>query len=307
MEVHVFALITAMLNDITKKDQYPLPRIADMLSALSGMKWFSSLDAASGYWQIPVEERDIPKTAFLSTEGLFEWTVMPFGLCNAPATYQRMMQDILGSLIWTECLVYLDDVLVFGRTFDEHQERLHRVVHRLFDAGLLLKAKKCMFGARSTTFLGHVVSSEGIGPDPKKVEKIKNFPIPRNPKELRSFLGLGSYYRRYIKDFGRIAVPLHKLTEKDATFTWAKEHKAAFQQIRDGISQAVVQGHPDFSKPFIVDADASEIGAGCILSQRDKEGREVPILMDSRKFTAAESKWHIREKEALGIIYALEQ
>lgn len=232
---------------------------------------------------------------------------MPFGLCNAPAVYQRMMQDILGGLLWRECLVYLDDVLIFGRTFQEHAERLERVVKRLFDAGLLLKAKKCNFASTKTTFLGHVVSAGGLSPDPAKVDKIKNFPQPRTAKELRAFLGLGSYYRRYIEGFAQIAAPLYKLTEKIADFVWTPTENAAFDLIRSKISKECEQAHPDFNLPFIIDTDSSEIGTACVLSQKDKQGHEHPILMDSRKFTKAELKWHIREKEALGILYALDK
>lgn len=192
------------LNDITIKDVFPLPRIDDLLAALSGAKYFSSLDAASGYWQVPMRSADISKTAFICTEGLFEFTVMPFGLCNAPATYQRMMQSILSDLLWKCCFVYIDDILVFGRTFEEHNQALYQVLHRLTRAGIYLKDNKCQFGSRQTEFLGFVVSDEGIHPSPKKVQKLHDYPRPSNVTELRAFIGLGSYYRRFVKDFAKI-------------------------------------------------------------------------------------------------------
>ena len=302
-----FCIDFRRVNDLTVKDVFPLPRISDMLAALSGATVFSSLDAASGYWQIPMEESSIPKTAFICSEGLYEWLVMPFGLCNAPATFQRVMQNVLAGLLWTECFVYIDDVLVFGRTLAEHNYRLERVLRRMAEHGLLLKASKCKFAERKVEFLGHVVSGDGVQPDPKKVDKLSSFPRPATPKQVRAFLGLGSYYRRFIKDFATLAAPLHRLTCHDVEWEWTDKCEQAFHHIKVGLHADAVQAHPDFLKPFLVDTDASEIGMACILSQCDDQGREKIVLVDSRKFSPAESRWHIREKEALGIVWALEK
>lgn len=300
-----FCIDFRRVNDVTVKDRHPLPRVDDMLEAMRGAAYFSSLDAASGYWQIPVAEEDIPKTAFLCTEGLFEWQVMPFGLCNAPATYQRMMQSILGSYMWNFCVCYIDDILVYSRSFDEHIKHLRMVLERLKEAGLLLKPSKCEFAQKQISFLGHIVSADGIRTDPKKVEKAENFPRPTTPTEVRAFLGLAGYYRRFIQDFARIAAPLYDLTGKNA-FEWKPAAEEAFKKLKEALGREVLLHYPDFTKPFIVDCDASETGMGAVLGQQTPNG-ERPIAMESRKFTIAERKWHIREKEALAIKYALEK
>lgn len=198
------------LNDVTVKDKHPLPRISDMLEALHGAKYFTSLDAASGYWQIPMEVSAIPKTALICSEGLFEWTVMPFGLTNAPATYQRVMNQLLAGLLWKKCLVYPDDVLIYSKSFEAHLRDVKEVMNRLCDAGFLLKAKKCTFAKPKTIFLGHQISAEEVSMDPKKIEKVKSFPRPTNPTEVRAFLGLVGYYRKFIKGFAELAAPLRR-------------------------------------------------------------------------------------------------
>ena len=301
-----FCVDMRKVNDVTVKDKFPLPRIDDMLAALSGCKYFTKLDAACGYWQVPMEESSIPKTAFICTEGLFEFLVMPFGLTNAPATYQRMMQDILSDLLWRTCMAFLDDNLVFGKTLEEHNARLKEVLARLRERGVRLKPKKCEFAKSEVAFLGFIVSGDGIKPDPKKIEKLVTYPVPQNVTQVRAFLGLGSYYRRFITGFATIAAPLHDLTTKEE-WVWTDECQKAYETLKTAIVEGAVQQHPDFSKPFIVDTDASEIGMGVILSQVDPKGDERIVALDSRKFSKAESKWHIREKEALGIIWALEK
>ena len=301
-----FCIDMRKVNEVTVKDKYPLPRIDDLLATLAGCKYFTKLDAASGYWQVPMEESSIPKTAFICTEGLFEFVVMPFGLTNAPATYQRMMQEILGDLLWKVVLAFLDDTLVFGRTLEEHNTSLREVLSRLRDRGIRLKPKKCEFAKPQVAFLGFIVSGEGIKPDPQKVDKLRTYPAPGNVKQLRAFLGLGSYYRRFIPGFANVAAPLYALTT-EAEWNWTEECQKVFEALKTAIVEGVVLDHPDFSRPFIVDTDASEIGMGAILSQEDEEGRERIVMVDSRKFNRAESKWHIREKEALGIIWALEK
>ena len=206
-----FCIDYRKLNAITIRDEHPLPRIDDMLDTFNGSKWFSSMDLASGYWQIEMDEKDAQKTAFITSEGLYEWKVMPFGLTNAPPTFQRMMHEVLGDLIYTKAPVYIDDVNTHSKTFEEHIQDLDEVFSRIRKAGLKLRADKCKFCCEEIEFLGYVVGRDGVKTDKKKIEKVKNYPKPTTITELKGFLGLASYYRRFIKDFSKIAKPLNDL------------------------------------------------------------------------------------------------
>ena len=263
------------LNDATRKDAYPLPRIDTTLDTLSGSQWFSTLDLLSGYWQVEIDEADRPKTAFCTTEGLFQFRVMPFGLCNAPATFQRLMDLVLAGLQWSECLVYLDDVIVLGRTFDEHLRNIRHVLQRLRESGLRLKPTKCHFFQREVHYLGHIISHDGVATDPSKIEKVATWPVPASKREVQQFLGLASYYQRFVENFTRVARPLHRLTERAAAFNWTDECQAAFDELRQRLTSAPVLAYPDFSRPFVLDTDASDTGIGAVLSQVDTEGREL--------------------------------
>ena len=220
------------LNKITKKDCHPLPRIDDLLDSFQDATCFTTLDLASGYWQIEMDDQDKEKTAFITDQGIYEFNVMPFGLTNAPATFQRMMNRVFSKIIGDYVVVYLDDLNIYSRNFNEHLVHLREVFERLRNAGLKLKKKKCHFFKKELAFLGHIVSADGINPDPDKIQAIKDQPIPTNLRELRQFLGLASYYRKFILGFAKIAAPLNQLMKKEKVYEWKEEHQAAFEYLK---------------------------------------------------------------------------
>ena len=254
------------VNAVTRKDAYPLPRVDDTLDTLAGSKWFSTLDLISGYWQVEMSPEHREKTAFCTTKGLFEFNVMPFGLCNAPATFQRLMDMVLAGLQWSSCLVYLDDIIVIGKTFEDHLMNLREVFKHLKEAGLKLKRNKCDLCMEQVKFLGHIVSAEGVQIDPEKTEKVAQWPQPFSKREVQQFLGLANYYRRFVKDFASINKPLHCLTEKTSKFDWTDDCQRAFEQLRQRLVTAPILVFPDFSLTFLLDTDASDIGIGAVLS-----------------------------------------
>ena len=295
------------LNAVTRKDAYPIPRIDDTLDTLSGSWWFSTLDMVSGYWQVEVGEQDREKTAFCTPYGLYEFNVMPFGLCNGPATFQRLMDLVLAGLQMTHCLVYIDDVIVVGRSFDEHLCNIRDVFNRVKGAGLKLKPSKCVFFREKVFYLGHEVSREGVATDPRKIDQVASWPIPQSAKDVQKFLGLASYYRRFVRDFATIAKPLHRLTEKTATFEWTHECQEAFAELRQKLCTAPVLVFPDFTKPFLLDTDASNTGIGGVLSQLDDEGKEHVIAFASRTLSKSERRYCVTRRELLAVVVFTEQ
>ena len=289
------------LNDVTCKDAYPLPRIDDALDSLSHACWFSTLDLASGYWQVEVDPKDRHKTAFITRQGLFEFNVLSFGLCNAPSTFQRLMDLILADLQWTTCLVYLDDIIVFGRTFQEHLARLDEVLVKLKQANLKIKPSKCNLFSTQVHYLGHVISAEGVMADPAKVAAVREWPVPRNQTEVQSFVGLASYYRRFVKGFADIARPLHQFGEKGKRFQWTEDCQWAFEQLKTSLITAPVLSYPDPSKTFILDTDASDVGIGAVLSQ-EEGGYERVVAYASRALTKQERKYATTKKELLSMV-----
>ena len=289
------------LNDITSKDSYPLPRIDDCFDALGGTTWFSSIDLQSGYWQVAMDPDSIDKTAFSCQSGLFQFRVLPFGVCNGPPTFQRLMEHVLSGLQWKICLLYLDDIIVFSKTFEEHLEKLSQVLSRIGKAGLKISPKKCHFFQHQVHFLGHVVSKDGVGTDWSKTQAVRDWPIPTSVKQVRSFLGLCSYYRRYVHNFAQIARPLHKLTEKDTFFNWTEECQASFDQLKHLLTTSPVLAYPIPGLPYILDTDSSLSAHGSVLSQV-QDGHERVISFYSRCLTKAERNYCITRKELLAIV-----
>ena len=293
------------LNDVTVKDSYPLPRIDDTLDALSGARWFSTLDLKSGYHQVEMAAEDKPKTAFSFGQGLWHFNVMPFGLCNAPGCFERLMERVLDGLQWKTALVYLDDVIVFGGTFEEELGRLEEVLQRLKKANLKLSPKKCSLFQPEVPFLGHVVSGDGVRTDPEKVAAVANWPVPTSVAEVRSYLGLCTYYRRFVPDFATVAAPLNHLTRKGVVFVWDEACQAAFDGLKKALVEAPVLPYPDPKLPYLLDTDASAEGIGAVLSQV-KDGKEHVVAYYSAKFTRPERNYCVTRKELLAVVKSLE-
>ena len=293
------------LNATTKLDVFPLPRIDESLDLLSGTQYFTSLDLASGYWQVGMAPDSQEKTAFTTNTGLYEFTVMPFGLCNAPATFQWLMENVLAGLARDKCLVYLDDILVIGQTFEEHLTNLREVFSRLRRAGLKLKPTKCKLLRKEVDILGHVVSRQGIAADPKKVMAVTEFPRPTDLRALHAFLGLTSYYRCFVPCFSTVAYPLYALTRKDVPFKWTTDCEAAFVTLKTMLTRAPVLAYPQFGKGFLLETDASGVGLGAVLSQTQSDGTIRPVAFASRTLQVHEKNYGISELEALGVVWAM--
>ena len=289
------------LNAVTVQDAFPLPRTEDCLDAVSGSVLFSTLDITSAYNQIPVNEEDIYKTAFVTKYGLYEYTTMPFGLCNAPSTFQRIIELALRGLQWITCLIYLDDVIIFGRNFKEHLSRLKEVLLRIRRANLKLKPSKCHLLQEEVEFLGHVVSEEEILPNPRNIEKLLNWPRPVNTTQVRGTIGLGSYYRRFVKDFSKLVHPLTELIKKDKPFKWTDKCEEAFQKLKEVLTGAEVMGYPKNDCQFVLDTDACDISLGAVLSQI-QAGRERVIGYASRTLSSTERNYCVTDKELLAVV-----
>ncbi|KZS03675.1 Uncharacterized protein APZ42_033546, partial [Daphnia magna] len=301
------------LNEVTIRDVYPLPRISDILSKLEGAEYFSIMDLQSGYHQLPLRKEDREKTAFITADGLYHFKVLPFGLSNGPSSFQRAMDVILGGLRWSSCLVYLDDVVVYAPTFETHLLRLNSVLSCLGKAGLKLKGSKCQFAMNTLKVLGHIVSKQGIAPDPDKIAAVRDFPecnqgktTSNRIKQVQSFLGLCSYYRRHIAGFAKIAQPLTALTKKGASFLWENEQRNSFTALKKALTSAPILAHPDYESPMIIMSDACGYGIGAVLSQ-SKDGKEFPLAYASRQLSKAELNYSITEKECLALIWALQK
>ena len=293
------------LNEVTAADQYPLPRIDDILSQFSGKTFFTTFDANKGFNQIQVTKADRPKTAFRTHQGLHQYKRMPFGLRNGPSVFQRFMDKVLGRYKWQSVLVYIDDIIIYSPDFDRHLEDVDRVLALTEKSGLTLSPPKSHIAYPSIKALGHSVSNLGIGTAVETVRAVSDFPTPRNIKALQRFLGLAVYYRRFIKDFSKVAAPLYALLKKDSKWYWDQGCSDSFSDIKTRLTSAPILAHPDYTKPFILHTDASTVGLGAVLSQLDSDKLEHPIIFLSRSLTDAEKNYTATELECLAIIWAI--
>lgn len=289
------------LNDLTKKDAYPLPRIDTCLDTLSGSIWFSTFDLRSGFHQVAVDPRDRNKTAFICHRGSFRFPRMPFGLCNAPATFQRLMDLVIAGLNYETCLVYLDDIIVFSKDTQSHLERLEKLLLRLREANLKLKPSKCHLLQQKVSFLGFVVSKAGVETDPDKIAAIRDWPKPLNLRQSRAFVGLCQYYRRFVPGFSDVASPLHSLTKKGARFLWTDECQKAFDALKAMLIGANVLALPTEDGRYVLDCDASDTGIGAVLSQI-QDGEERPICYASQLYNRHEKNYNVTRKELLSLV-----
>lgn len=302
-----FCIDYRAINAVTKKDRFPLPRIDECLSVLGGAAWFSTLDLLSGYYQLRMDPSSIEKTAFMSHEGFYEFTRLPFGLCNAPSHFQRVMQIVLSGLQWNFALVFLDDIIVFSTSFEQHCRDLSIIFARLRQYGLTAKPSKCHLFKRKVKFLGHIISEKGVQQDPAKWSKFRSLDQCRNADEVRSFLGLAGFYHRFVPNFAHIAAPLYHLLGKRIRWKWTEAESAAFHQLKEELYTNRVLVFPDFSKPFRLAVDASQFACGAVLCQLDDEGNERPISFASKVFGPAQRGSAAIVREAFALAWAVEQ
>ena len=301
-----FCIDYRRLNQLTIPDSHPLPRIDDTLEALGGSCWFSTLDLKSGFHQVSIAEEDRPKTAFsIPGSGLWQWRVLPFGLINSPSVFERLMERVFAGLTFLILLIYLDDIIVYSKTFDEHLENLKVVFERLKNVNLKLNPKKCNLLCKKVAFLGHEVSEQGIATDPAKIQSVKDWPEPKSVTEVRQFIGLASYYRKFIPNFATICKPLHKLTQKDVKFNWSVQCQTAFDTVKSLLTSAPILSYPLLQgQPFVLDCDASNVGAGAVLSQL-QNGEEKVISYYSQCLSRSERQYCTTRKELLAVVKAV--
>ncbi len=298
------------LNARTVRDSYTLPQMDEILNKLHGSRYFSALDLKWGYWQVPLAQAAREMTAFtVGPLGFYEFLHMPFGLTNAPSMFQRLMETAFNEVHLSWILIYLDDIIISNSTVDEQIARLCLVFQKLRDTGLKLKPSKCQWFLRKVKYLGHIVSAEGISTDPDKIAAVAKWPVPVKVPDLRSFLGFTSYYRRFIKNYLRIAKPLHELVAnveaRHMEYKWSEACQEVFDMLKARCVEAPILAYPKFGKPFIVHTDASGIGLGAILYQADDDGRERVIAYASRSLSKSEANYPAHKLEFLALKWAV--
>ena len=297
------------LNAVTKTDAFPLPRIDDLLDQLGGAKYFSTLDLASGFWQIQMEPESREKTAFPTPHGLYEFLVMSFELTNAPAVFQWLMHQVISGLNAPDgkefVTVYLDDILVFSSSLSDHFDHLQKVLSRLKSVNLKLKPSKCQFMRKKVDYLGHVITCNGLRPNARITEVILNFQRPDDIGAMRRFLGLASYYRRFIPGFAKNVNPLHGFTTKNAPFNWMLKCETAFTTLKSKLITPPVLAYPNFEKDFTLETDASILGLGAVLAQLQEDSKSHSVAYASRALNRSEKNYSITELETLAVVWAI--
>ena len=292
-------------NTATKTESYPLPRIEDLFASLAGGKVFSKLDLSHAYLQLPVAEESQPLLTVNTHEGLYHYLRLPFGVSSAPAIFQRTMETLLQGL--HHVCVYLDDILITGRSQQDHLKNLEKVLKRLEEAGMRLKQEKCTFLMPEVEYLGHRICQEGLQPTESKVRAVADAPEPKRVSELRSFLGLVNYYGKFLPNLATIAAPLYTLLKKNARWMWGKAQREAFKRVKDLLQSSDLLVHFNPEEPLILACDASPYGLGAVLSHRMQDGSERPIAFASRTLAPAEKKYSQLDKEALSIIFGVKR
>jgi len=293
-----------MLNLTTRKDAYPLSRIDVCLDAMATAQWFSTFDLRSSYYQVQVEHENKDKTAFICPRGQYRFRMMPFGLCNAGATFQRLMDIVMSGLNMSVCLVYLDDIICYSVSIDQHLEHLATILQRQRSAGLKLKPEKCSLFQKEVSFLGHVISVKGIGTDPKKTDAVSEWPVSRTVKDVRSFVGMTSYYRRFVKDYAKIASPLNAISRKNQHFHWSNEAQYSFEKLKEAMITTPILAMPTDEDEYTLDTDASDLAIGAVLSQK-QNGIERVIAYASRSLDKREQNYCVTRRELLAIVHFL--
>ena len=293
------------LNEITIKNRYPLPLIGELMERILKAKYFTKIDLRHGFHLVRIDQEDQWKTAFKTRYGHFEYRVMPFGLTNAPASFQEMTNDVLKPCLDNYAIVYLDDILIYSETLEEHQEHVKEVLGRLQEANLLVAPEKSEFHVQKVKFLGYIWEHGTVKPDPEAIEAIINWEIPTKLVEVQAFLGFTNYYRKFIYQYGTMARPLTDLTKKGVLFKWEEQEKQAFARLKDAITKEPVLRIPDPEKPFELEVDASNVGRGAVLFQRDENGKAHPVAFLSKAWKGAEIRYHTPDQEMLAIVEAL--
>jgi hypothetical protein len=308
---HRFLVDFRKLNSITKKDSYPQPSAEELLHRMAGHRYFTKLDLKAGYFQIPIQESDIPKTAIITQDGLYEFTVLAQGLMNAPPTFQRVMNELVANGRWDYVVVYLDDIVIFSKTMEEHKQHVMEVISTLHKANFQVSPPKCSIAVEKIEFLSHIVTCDKVEPSPDKIKAIVDIAPPRTLSQANKFIGKVGYYRKFIRDFARLAAPIHQVTNKTRTkrheFRWGPEQQDAFDKFKVILTSApLFLDFPDRSVPFILSTDASDVRIAGVLKQKTNDGLKI-CYYKSRLLNNAESRYSATEREALAIYWCLNE